>query len=195
MNCLSKKASADIGARNNETRFNTKNLMIAVVLSITFGLGWGFGFLATSHDIEPIVIIFQAIFTVVVGFQGVLLFILHGARSPEVQSLWKGMLLSLSRKTRKVYSFTQSTSETKTAKQTSITNSPSTDLLTNSSAVKSPSLTFSIDIMDTKLDIEPNPAYGDVKYKFTIAEEDNIAVSPNAAYETVKRDLSAQNNA
>ena len=87
MNSVSKKASADTGATNDETRFNTKNLMIAVVLSITFGLGWGFGFLATSHDIEPIVITFQTIFTVVVGFQGVLLFTLHGAHGPEVQSL------------------------------------------------------------------------------------------------------------
>ena len=40
--------------------------------------------------------------------------------------------------------------------------------------------------MDTKIDIEPNPAYGDVKFKFAIAEEENVAVSPNTAYETVK---------
>ena len=192
MNSVSKKKS-EIGAKIDEKKFNAKNLMIAVVLSITFGLGWGVGFLATSHEITAIVIVFQGIFTVVVAFQGVLIFIFHGARSPEVQGLWKAMLLSLSRKTRKVYSFTQSTSESKSSKQTSITNSPSTDMLATPSTVKSPSTTFSVystDTMDTKIDFEPNPAYGDVKRKRKI--EDYIDVNQNAAYETVKTDLSVE---
>ena len=193
MNSVSKKKS-EIGAKIDEKKFNAKNLMIAVVLSITFGLGWGVGFLATSHEITAVVIVFQGIFTVVVAFQGVLIFIFHGARSPEVQGLWKAMLLSLSRKTRKVYSFTQSTSESKSSKQTmsSITNSPSTDLLAAPSTVKSPS-TFSVystDTMDTKIDFEPNPAYGDVKRKREV--EDYIATDQNAAYETVKTDLSVE---
>lgn len=47
--------------------------------------------------------------------------------------------------------------------------------------------------MDTKIDFEPNPAYGDVKRK--LKSSDHIAVNTNVAYETVeKQDLSIENN-
>ena len=83
MNSATKKTPV-----GRESTINTKSLMIAIVLSITFGLGWGFGFLATSHDIQSIVIVFQAIFIVIVGLQEVLLFIFHGIRNPDVRDLW-----------------------------------------------------------------------------------------------------------
>ena len=197
MNSIAKKTSTAVANKNEESRFNTKNFMIAIVLSITFGLGWGFGFLATSHDVLPIVIIFQAIFTIIVGIQGVLLFIFHGVRNPDVRGLWKSVLLSVSRKTRKVYSLTQSTGTSET-KQASIPISPSTDMgLSHSydrSATKSPSLTFSdnsIATADTNIDFEANPAYGNVKH---YKPEEGIALDTNVAYEVVKQDLSLQGN-
>ena len=92
------------------------------------------------------------------------------------------------KETRKVYSLTQTTSESKSSKQTSIINSPSTDLLAVPTTVKSPSLTFStysMDTLDTKIDFEPNPAYGDVKRK--LKSSDLIAVNTNVVYETVEK--------
>ena len=107
---------------------NTKDFTVAIGLSITFGLGWGFGFLTTSHDLLPVTVMFQVIFIIIVGMQGVLLLIFHGIRNSEAQTLWRNMFYAVSRKTRKVYSLTQSTNERKTSKHTSITASLTTDM-------------------------------------------------------------------
>ena len=200
MNSIAKQTP--VSARNNkeESRFNTKNFMIAIVLSITFGLGWGFGFLATSHDVLPLVLIFQAIFTIIVGIQGVLLFIFHGVCNPDVQGLWKSMFMAASRKTRKVYSLAQSTGtgETRATKHATIPTSPSTDMgLSHSydrTATKSPSLTFSDNstaTADTNINFEANPAYGNTKH---YKPYEDISLDTNVAYETVKQDLSLQDN-
>ena len=111
--------------------FNIQKFLIMIILSITLGLSWGIGFFATSHDILPVVITFQAIFTVVVGIHGVLLFILHGIRNPDARALWKKMFLTISRKKGKILGSAQSTGtkyEMKSTKQVSIPTSPSTDL-------------------------------------------------------------------
>ena len=199
MNSIIMKPSAG-GGTQGESRINTKNFMIAIVLSITFGLGWGFGFLATSHDVLPIVIIFQAIFTIIVGIQGILLFVFHGIRNPDVRDLWKSMFFFVSRKTRRVYSLTQSTGNTErdTPKQASIPISPSTDTglshSYNHSTIKSTSMTFSENstaTTDTNIDFEANPSYGNVK---RYIPEEVIALDTNIAYEMVKQDLTLQQN-
>ena len=200
MKSITKQTPTAAGNNKEESRFNTKKFMIAIVLSVTFGLGWGFGFLATSHDVLPLVLIFQAIFTIIVGIQGVFLFVLHGIRNPDVQGLWKNISMAASRKTRRVYSLAQSTgtSETRATKNATIPISPSTDVGLNHSydctTTKSPSPTFSDNlttIADTNIDIEANPAYGNAKqYK----PDGVISLDANVAYETVKQDLSLLDN-
>ena len=69
---------------------NTKEtLIIASSLAVLFGLGWGFGLLATSSSLKEITIAFQVFFSIFVGLQGILLFILHGVRSVEARRVWK----------------------------------------------------------------------------------------------------------
>ena len=127
LNCCKK---LDNDSSSNDKRFNSKKVITAIVLSITFGFGWGLGFAATSHSITSLVIAFQAIFTVVVGFHGLLMFIFHGVRSPEVQGLWKSLLCTVVKR-RKV---TQSAfSETR---QTTLIRYPSTDMLKSLSRAK-----------------------------------------------------------
>ena len=141
MNSVTKKNP--MGRNKEECRINSKKFMIAIVLSVTFGLGWGFGFITTSHDIQSVVIVFQAIFIIIVGLQGVLLFIFHGIRNPDVRDLWKSFFSAVSRKMRGVNtsSLTQSTgtSETNTCtpKQVSIPTSlePSTNNMNSLMAV------------------------------------------------------------
>ena len=77
-----------------------ENLIIALSLAVMFGLGWGFGLLTTSSSIEGLTITFQVIFSIFVGAQGALLFLLHGVRNPDVRALWKGWLASLGSITR-----------------------------------------------------------------------------------------------
>ena len=190
MKSIASTTSTGVGAKKDDKKLNTKNFIVAIGLSITFGLGWGFGFLATSHDLLPVAIAFQVIFIIVVGMQGVLLFIFHGARNSEAQALWRSVFLTISRKTRKVYSLTQSTNETKTSKHASITASPSTDMGNHSfgrDAAKSPSPAFSGVTTDTTLDIEANPAYGHFE---RFKDGKDIPLDTNVAYETVKQDLS-----
>ena len=102
LNCCG-KSSADSRGDNSKKTFNARKCITAIVLSITFGLSWGFGFVATSHSITSLVVAFQTIFTIVVGFHGVMMFMFHGIRSPEVQALWKSIALSVVKK--KVTSF------------------------------------------------------------------------------------------
>ncbi len=68
------------------------NVIIALSLAVVFGLGWGFGLLTTSSSIRALTATFQTIFSVFVGTQGVLLFLLHGLRDSDVRELWKEWL-------------------------------------------------------------------------------------------------------
>ena len=77
-------------------------LLIAVGLSLLFGLGWGFGLTATSSGIKGATFAFQLIFSIFVGLQGVLILFFHGIRSPEFRQVWASAL-GLTKK-RKIFS-------------------------------------------------------------------------------------------
>ena len=65
-----------------------KNLLIAVGLSLLFGLGWGFGLTATSSVRKEATFAFQLLFSIFVGLQGVLILFFHGIRSSEFRQVW-----------------------------------------------------------------------------------------------------------
>ncbi len=65
-----------------------KNLVIAMCLSVVLGLGWGLGLLSTSSDLVKLSFTFQVIFSIFVGSQGVLVFILYGLRSADFRQTW-----------------------------------------------------------------------------------------------------------
>ena len=87
---LGRRNVANVDIKNNKDTVNIikKNLIIAVGLSLLFGLGWGFGLTATSSDVKEVTFAFQVIFSVFVGSQGVLIFFFHGVRSPEFRQVW-----------------------------------------------------------------------------------------------------------
>jgi len=64
-------------------------LLIAMMLSLLFGLGWAFGLIGTSSLPAGVSIPAQYIFSIFIGFQGVLLFVLHAIRSPDSREEWK----------------------------------------------------------------------------------------------------------
>lgn len=66
-----------------------KHLLIAVVLSLLFGLGWAFGLIGTSSLPEEAYTPAQYIFSIFMGIQGVLIFLFHAIRSPEAREEWK----------------------------------------------------------------------------------------------------------
>ena len=65
-----------------------ENLIIAMCLSIVLGLGWGLGLVSTSSGLVELSFTFQVIFSIFVGSQGVLIFILYGIRNTNFRQLW-----------------------------------------------------------------------------------------------------------
>ena len=155
-----------------EHRRNTKNFIVAIGLSITYGLGWVFGFLATTDGItELTLIIFQSFFTVIITIHGIVLFITYGICNQEIHNLWKRILFSVSRRIRRVSSHSFNAELVATVDTNPI------------------------------MDFEANPAYAnterkDVAVRKNVAYEtvqQNISDSVTShAYETVKQDLSAK---
>lgn len=74
-----------------------QQLMIALTLSILFGLGWGIGLPASGAIFETPVVrnIFAASFIILTGFQGLFIFIMHCLRSAEVRKEWKSWVFKL----------------------------------------------------------------------------------------------------
>ena len=64
--------------------------IIALTLSLLFGLGWGIGFTITA-DIKhvPIATTLQALFIIFTSFQGLLIFFMHCVRSDDARNEWK----------------------------------------------------------------------------------------------------------
>ena len=69
--------------------FVRKNAIIAFTLAILFGLGWGVGLAASGTPFKEPTFALQLLFTIFVGCQGILIFVLHGIRKAEVRDEWK----------------------------------------------------------------------------------------------------------
>lgn len=122
-------------------------LFIAMVLSLLFGLGWVFGLIGTSSLPQGISIPAQYLFSIFIGLQGVLVFILHAIRSPDSREEWK----------RWWYSITCRADQYRVFRAASITGATSTSTarqeniyITNASAI-APSESFQL---GTKAELE-----------------------------------------
>ena len=79
-----------------------ENFMIALGLSLLFGMGWAIGLLATSDLPAGVRYPAEWVFTLTTAFLGVYLFILYVVRSQEARKLWKRWLLCQCKKKRGV---------------------------------------------------------------------------------------------
>ena len=85
----SKRTAVMSGKDTNMKSVIAKHLLIAVVLSLLFGLGWAFGLIGTSSLPREAYLPAQYIFSIFMGIQGVLIFFLHAVRSQEAREEWK----------------------------------------------------------------------------------------------------------
>ena len=74
------------GGKKNEFR---KNALIGLILAVTFGLGWIFGLLGTTSLPPAVSLPSVYLFTILVGTQGLLIFVLRVLRSQDVRNEWK----------------------------------------------------------------------------------------------------------
>ena len=96
MGTLIKRACDRTKSFSTDQRQLKRHFIIAFGLSTVFGLGWGFGLAATGSSVKEVTFVFQLTFSIFVGLQGVLIFILHGLRSQDARNLWKSWFSTVS---------------------------------------------------------------------------------------------------
>lgn len=107
-----------------------QQLMIAVTLSILFGLGWGIGLPATGVLRAPAVsYTFAAVFIVLTGFQGLFIFLMHCIRSQEVRKEWKKWLYKITGKKEPITNFSSTSNKYQNRNNTNISYVSSRDCL------------------------------------------------------------------
>ena len=72
----------------SRTKVIQTHFTIAATLAVIFGLGWSLGLAATSLPVKELTLTFQILFSIFVGAQGVLLFLLHGVRNQDIRKTW-----------------------------------------------------------------------------------------------------------
>ena len=119
--------NASVGTKNSIGQIK-RDLVVAVSLAITLGLGWGLGLAATSSSMQEATLVFQIIFSIFVGAQGLLIFALHGIRSEEARKVWKAWAIAITRKAHKSYTFIHDSAAhiSGVQKRLTIPSSPST---------------------------------------------------------------------
>jgi len=85
-------------SNNGNLRKLKENFLIALGLSLLFGMGWAVGLLASSNLPPEVHTPAEWIFTILNAFLGVYLFVLYVLRSPEARNLWKRWLLCQSKR-------------------------------------------------------------------------------------------------
>ena len=78
----------DRSENKSNPRKKMRKAFIVFVLALMFGIGWAFGILG-SEDRNALSIVFQFLFIIIVGCQGLLIFLLHPCRSKDALNLWK----------------------------------------------------------------------------------------------------------
>ena len=98
---LQKHVQSNIKSKKDtKTSFLHQQLIIAITLSVLFGLGWGIGLFATQdiHTNKTVRDILAALFVVFTAFHGLFIFIMQCLRSKDVINSWKRCFFSVTRK-------------------------------------------------------------------------------------------------
>ena len=67
-----------------------QQFIIALMLSLLFGLGWGVGMVATtSIPVVGVSLTLQAVFILLTSFQGLLIFVMNCVRLADARKEWK----------------------------------------------------------------------------------------------------------
>ena len=87
----SKSKKSDESGGNGNYQLVKQQFIAALSLAVLFGLGWGFGFIATSalNSVEPTLRhIMQILFILFTSFQGLFVFLFQCVYSKAVRDVW-----------------------------------------------------------------------------------------------------------
>ena len=116
-------SEAKTKGRGSDTK---QQFRIAITIAVLFGLGWIFGLAGSQSLPEYIGVPFQIVFTTLVGFQGLFIFLLYVIFSPNARKEWKRWILRKddSRKGRADHSSTSGaySSRSRQTKQSTVSN-------------------------------------------------------------------------
>ena len=116
-------SEAKTKGRGSDTK---QQFRIAITIAVLFGLGWIFGLAGSQSLPEYISVPFQILFTTLVGFQGLFIFLLYVIFSPNARKEWKRWILRKeeSRKGRPDHSSTSGaySSRSRQTKQSTVSN-------------------------------------------------------------------------
>ena len=189
------------GKKSDERNFKTykENFIIALSLSVVFGLGWGFGLLATSFPEMGVTITLQVLFSIFVGAQGALLFILYGIRNGDARDLWKQCWFRLDRRRRILSFMTTSKSTAKSPNEMSLSHSTGMNTIPHTQPRKvdlSKQNTYDIQkrgdseandsIGEEKIDLTENMSYGQVRFTEQAINQNVEVGTSQHDYETVQ---------
>ena len=113
--CLKRRTATDEPGKKAK-KLTKSHVTMTIGLANLCGLGWIFGLAASSMPVEELTFIFQLLFSIFVGSQGILLFFFHCIRNPQARKQWKTWFTNA----RRVYSViipSASTESTKTSMQ------------------------------------------------------------------------------
>jgi hypothetical protein len=98
--CKHTRSIQNTKGEEGKLKSGRNNLIIAISLALVFGLGWAIGLAATSLPIKEIGYVFQILFCILVGAQGVLIFFFQGVRNKDFRYFWKQIFYTAVHKTR-----------------------------------------------------------------------------------------------
>ena len=125
MYSLLKKAHNRLAqAKRKEVTTELKQqLRVAMMISVLFGLGWGFALLASSNvPVKAVRIVANSIFTILVGFQGFFIFMIYVVFSTNARKEWKRWLFRKDERKKKTFVSTKGNTESTNDTGTTYTN-------------------------------------------------------------------------
>ena len=98
--CLLQKNYQSKSKKDTKTSFLHQQLIIAITLSVLFGLGWVIGLFATQdiHTNKTTRDILAALFVVFTAFHGLFIFMMQCLRSKDIRNSWKRCFFGVTRK-------------------------------------------------------------------------------------------------
>lgn len=159
-----------------------QHLIIAMTLSVLFGLGWGTGVAASYNTYSTTTkYILSTLFICCTAFDGVFIFIMHCVRSKDIRTLWRGWLKRTKVEDMMSSFITHSVTLRRTVRATVRTRRGKKDRMTTPIVIKNETFT---DTGQSEMESRvPPPSEGQrVQFEESVAGESSVNASDGSGH-------------